>query len=325
MRVRLWISGVVALIWAVSVVGSQAQLDYTIVSYWDSAASTTSSNTVLTGVSGNLAVGNYDDLNGFVYDIANKSYSSLNVYTSTDSVHVSGIQEQRVVGTYYSGGSSYGFVRNLSGTGASSVFSLGEGTQGLALSGNYILATNASGQYIVYNTSNDVISILPIDPQASYVVTGIGNNTVVGYYDGATVHGFTYTFTSDNIENGDLIDNIYISKSTSTTALFTKILGIDETGTLVGISSETAEDGSNSFAFAKAVDDEAATEINPPDTTNTVAYGVDGQKVVGSASQGGNPVGVISQVPEPTTYVLIALGMLVMAISRCKTRFSRQS
>jgi len=320
MRARLWKLGVLALILAGTVVGSYAQTNYQTFEYWESANGT-ATGTGFTGVSKNTAVGNYsydsgNTYNGFVYNLNGGSYSALDLYTTTYSVQVNGIQGQSVVGTYSSDGTdSYGFVRDLSHTGVDSVLSLGAGTKALGISGNYVLGTNAAGKYIVYDTSKqaDQITILPID-ESVFLLTGIGNHTIVGYRnDGSATYGISYTFTTDPADGGDPT-----TINVGTNSLFTAINGIDKQGTIVG-SYSTSEDGSNGVAFVKNANGDVTEVSNSEDTTDTTLTGVDGTTVVGTAKQNNKPVGVLV-VPEPTTYALIALGLFVMAISRCKSR-----
>lgn len=314
MRARLWISGVVALIWAVTTVNSSA-VSYQTVSYWDGTS--TSSNTVLTGISGDLVVGNsnYDGIDqGFVYSIQSQTFSAVSI-GSASYVQAYGISGNQVVGAYGDESASFGYILNLS---TSNLTVLDAGTRLYGISGNYAVGVRNDSESFIYDIGAQDPDLayftIQVDNHAT-TVRAISGNKVVGYYDidGNDTRGFIYTFDSD------------VSKGTFETfeateaSTVTQIFGISSDDKLVGNYSE----GSTFNSFL--IDGAEKTDLSDPDATQTNIYGIDGEKAVGSASKEGQTVGTIAQVPEPTTYVLIALGMLVMAVSRCKARFSRQS
>lgn len=318
MRARLWISGVVALIWAVTTVNSSA-VSYQTVSYWDGTS--TSSNTVLTGISGDLVVGNsfFDEVDhGFVYSIQSQTFSAVSI-ASANYVQAYGISGNQVVGAYGDGTKSFGYILNLN---TSDLTILNAGTLLYGISGNYAVGVlnNSEGgvESFIYDVVKGTYFTLQFTTQfESYATTvrAISGNKVVGYYDRGDndTLGFIYTFASD------MSDGTFETFKATEASTVTQIFGISSDDKLVGNYSE----GSTFNSFL--IDGAEKTDLSDPDASQTNINGIDGQKAVGSASKEGQTVGTIAQVPEPTTYVLIALGMLVMAVSRCKGRFSRQS
>ncbi|PAW79377.1 MAG: hypothetical protein B9S32_02210 [Verrucomicrobia bacterium Tous-C9LFEB] len=309
----------VALIWAVTTVNSSA-VSYQTVSYWD--GSTTSSNTILTGISGDLVVGNsnYEGIDqGFVYSIQSQTFSAVSIGTPANYVQAYGISGNQVVGAYGDETNSYGYILNLS---TSNLTVLDAGTRLYGISGNYAVGVRNDSESFIYDIGAQ-------DPDLSYftlqfesngtsyatTVRAISGNKVVGYYDvdQDDTRGFIYTFTSD------MKVGTFETFEATEASTVTQIFGISSDDKLVGNYSE----GSTFNSFL--IDGAEKTDLSDPDASQTNINGIDGEKAVGSASKQEQTVGVIAQVPEPTTYVLITLGMLVMAVSRCKARFSRQS
>lgn len=329
MRARLWKMGVLALILAGTVVGSSAQNVFTPIQYTD--GNFTATSTVFTGISSNLVigiyVGDYGFNHGFIYDTQNQAnpFSTPIIDALATSTYFYGISGGRIAGTYSTGSESYGFVYNTAAPEDAPV-TLDAGTEALGISGNRVVFSSASGQYGIYDLTNSSSSNLTISrfDDYDYNVKGITGNTVYGYYLDSTIgpegayRGFLYDCLTDNIASFDA------TPAEGTGVLNTTyIYGLTEDGKVIG-TYYASDNPSLPISFVADINGQNQEDYNDPDSSGTELHGKEGQILVGSVTKGVNPVGVLV-VPEPTTYALIALGLFVMAISRCKSRRSPQA
>lgn len=330
MRARLWKMGVLALILAGTVVGSSAQNVFTPIEYWD-VTNGTASSTIFTGISGNLAIGNYNNIDGdhgFIYNTQNQSnpFSAPVINASATSTYFYGISGGRIAGTYSADNQSYGFIYNTAAPIDQRLITLDAGTEAFGISGNRVVFSSASGQYGIYDLTNSSISNLTISrfDDNDYNVKGITGNTVYGYYLDSTIgtggayRGFLYDCLTDSITSFDA------TPAEGTGVLNTTyIYGLTEDGKVIG-TYYASDSPSLPISFVYDISEGNQEDINDPDSSSTELYGKDGQTLVGTVKRDNKTMGVLV-VPEPTTYALIALGLFVMAISRCKSRRSPQA
>lgn len=245
-------------------------------------------DTIFTGISGDKIVGAWQDASGIthglIYNQKESSWTTLDI--SGNMTTPLGIDGNNVVGIYGSAGTA--FVYDLSG--------------GILTEFNN-------------DTSNLGLGVYGIIPR------GISGNSVVGkYMNNSGQHGFVYDLESTTWT---------ILDSPDATPGSTDIW--DVSGSLA-VGGYTDKVDGNGYGFVKDLTDIAdltektwakldAGEGLTPGTDVTIAYGISGDKVVGTFA---DPEGFLYIIPEPSTLALFMSGIAHLTyLWRCRKRMKK--
>ena len=292
--------------------------------------------TDIAGIDGGTIVGNYYDINwvstGFIYNGSN--YSDITLPVSNTGYGITGIQGNTVVG-YYRDYTTPGYTHfshgfSLSGTQFTSYdhplsgFTDNENpwrnqptdTLVIGISGNSVFGTYRlivdpnvaiSDKFIGFVYDGDYTSI-EYPNAASTQVRGISNGIIYGNYQNIVngSYGPTHGFTFDGTVYSDL------SFPNSST---TRIFGVSGS-TVVG--DYTGEDSINhgyifdGFTFT-------TFDYSGPGALGTVLLGINGNTLWGNSydADWNNTafIATLAAIPEPSTYSLIGVGALALAIA----------
>lgn len=342
MTSRLQKLGGMVLVWVAMTAGAVAAPEYITVDY---AGAT---GTSLCGVSGDYAVGNYVDSygasHGFKYTISQPNFTAINVDSGdisnvdAGSTQAYGISGNKIAGSYTVAGVTHGFVYD--GTNYRTVdVASADSSIVHGISGNYAVGystTGAISNAFVYDLTNPgAPKVVSLGVKVAGIAMstfgyGISGNTIVGYYyDGSIDHAFSYTITDSTFDLAELdISASLVPVSVNTDS--TDANGISGSN-IVGFST-----GAGGYYHGFVYDGTDYNLIDDTDstTTDTALYGVDSETgtAVGftlrpdpndsSTSVTHGLIVTSAVVPEPTTYALIGLGLLVMVLSRRKTLFA---
>lgn len=254
-------------------------------------------DTVITGIDGNILVGNYFEnprlSHGFIYD--GRAWTSFDVTGSTE-MKVTGIAGNNIVGWYLDSGTGWGnehgFVynfRTLSFTSYDFPSSLYR-TQFFGIDGSDIIGYS-DNDYFIYNLSTNETKILNIPGSPS----GIDGQYIVGSYNVRV--GF------NTITHGFIYDGLTSATLDMPGATNTKITGIDN-GNIVG------------YGLLYNMDSNVWTALNMPGALNgsTHANAIDGNFIVGNYYDDNIPYshGFLYTIPEPATILMLTFGGLLL-------------
>jgi hypothetical protein len=281
-----------------------------------------------TGISGGRIVGYYDVVSslpsqlyaehGFVYD--DQSFRDLDVPAPARNTHPNGISGGNIVGDYTdTAGKLHGFLydgNRFATLDDPLASSLGKGTLALGIDGHKVV-----GQYsdassfthgFLYNGSTyrtiDDPSNSPQNPGDGTILTAISGNNIVGYSTSSYSYFDGRLIETVNIYHGFLFDGTKFATINSPfgQAGSSQPTGIDG-AKIVGIcrpgfDTQTIEDGFlyNGDSYIRIASGQIGTE----------PHDIDGDFIVGTAKSGGTtPYGFLAVIPEPSTWVLMSLGI----------------
>lgn len=239
-------------------------------------------------IDGDNVVGSYQDAagrHGFVYDGAD--FTSIDVPEAAWT-YAYGIDGSNIVGKYSTGFETLGFIYD--GTAYSTISfpgaedTIAYGVDGGVVVGEYQDAGGAHG--FIY----DGVTYVSLDMAGATRLSawGIDGNHVVGSYNDGSFHGFLYDRVASSYTTLD------VPGATSTHAR-----GIADDHIVGGYCC-----GNNGFIY------NGSNYMILDVLGRTYVYGVDGEKVVGYYVDGEDRA-FIATIPEPTTLLLLAVGMLV--------------
>jgi hypothetical protein len=281
--------------------------------------------TLVRGISGNLAVGYDDNGEGFVYDLQTKSFSFLHDPQADTSGGFSsygtqpiGISDNIVVGDYYDpSGIVHGFkfdgstYTTIDDPSANTTVTY-QGTVAVGISGGTIY-----GQYNVplgfgnflLNGSTFSDFTYPDAPTGAFV-TGMSGNMTVGWYEANfTIQGFVY----NGVSFSTLADPLAAAAPFGQGQTF--VTGMSGSY-IVGYYSTDAGQTHHGFVY----DGSKFTTVDDPlGDDDTRIWGVSGNEIVGTyLHQGYN--GFVATIPEPSSVALLLVGGLVMACGAVRRR-----
>jgi hypothetical protein len=252
-----------------------------------------SRSTMITGISGSNLAGNYTDASGVKHGFLFKdnTWTSFDAPTGATSFLVSGIDGSNVVGTYWYGVNSHGFIYDgsnlttfdLPGTGPFAM------TQIYNIDGSNIIGYG-NGGYFLYNLSTNDKTIIPGIP------CGIDGTNIVGSYndpgyprpDDIFEHGFIYDMTTQSRSILDMPG-----------ARGTKMWDISGSN-IVG------------WGFLYNLTTDTWTPMNMPGAIETYSQSIDGDNIVGYYSDATGGHGFLYTIPEPCSLLLILAGFTFM-------------
>jgi hypothetical protein len=262
--------------------------------------------TIAHGLDGNRIVGSYTVgtvSHGFLYD--GSSFETLD-YPSAHSTYALAISGVNIVGVFgYSQGSQdHSFLYDGSTytelTYPSASSTLATGISGSSIVGSY---TDATGQHgFLYNGSSYMA--IPDHPLTTSwtIPRGIDGSVIVGQYRNATgSHGFLYDGSSYSTLDHPLVADNTAFGTIPRSVSGSNVVGsyLDAFGTVHGFLN----DGSS-----------WTTIDGPSGTTGTEVFGVSGNVIVGKYQEAsGFQHGFIAVIPEPSSLVLAAFGLLLFA------------
>ena len=274
------------------------------------------SSTHAYGIDGDNIVGRYSDgsgTHGFMYD--GTDYTPLD-YPDANETYAYGIDGDNIVGGYNSSGTvRHGF--HYDGTTYTQLDVPGSiRTFASDIDGSHIVGLFWSGDdYLWYGFDYDGTTYTPLEvPGASATYArGIDGGNIVGrYLDGSGTRSFMYDGTDYT-----LLD---VPGASSTSAY-----GIDG-GNIVGYYSVVVGYNYNEmFGEMHPVYEEHGfiydgttyTTLDVPGASATYARGIDGNNIVGYYIDGsGNSHGFLTTIPEPSTALLLCLGLMALATGR---------
>ena len=281
---------------------------------WTTLDHPDAADTELYAISDSTILGSYTDssggIHGTLYD--GSTWHTLDHPDATAGTYLSGIagNGNTIVGNYYIGGTSHGFSydrststwQTLDVQGATSSYI--DQIDGNKMVGNYVTAAMAANDWkgILYDGSNWTTIEYPT--AASTSVYDIDDANIVGTYrvgsySGGTFHGFSYDGSNWQALNYP-------------TATDTWILGIDGDN-IVGAYEDSS--GTNHGLF---YDGSTWYTLDAPGATYTDVYHIDGANMVGlyEDSSGAYHGFMVTVVPEPTTALLLGLGLVGLSMRR---------
>jgi hypothetical protein len=262
------------------------------------------------GIDGDNIVGNYSDSNGqhgFLYN--GTGWRSLD-YPGATSTSIYGISGNNIVGTHLDS-RQRAFLYDgtdwvsLSYPGSSWTFTA-SGVCGGKVVGNYFVdhppypgpGYSMHAAYVYDNGTWTTMS--PLWGTSVPYPRAISGDTIIGsYYKGLHVEGsVSYTAEHGFVYDGNTCTALDYPGSAQTV-----LYGISA-GTLVGSYEDS---GHNWHGFL--YDGSSWTAVDYPGGSRTNLYAIDGNRIVGSYWDGtGTRHSFLLTVPEPATWVLVALG-----------------
>jgi hypothetical protein len=248
-----------------------------------------STNTQVSGVSGNNVVGSYADNSGnhgFLYNASTAAYTTINAPGSI-STSASDVSGSTVVGTYEDNNSvSHGFLYNATTASYTTIDPPGSRDTTInAISGSIVVGYyDVSGygfhfQYgFSYNVATSVYTTIDPPGTANVDLTAVSGSTILGSYFVIPVLGFPYGFLY-NVTTASY--TILSDPGVSVPGQVATIPSGSSGNNVVGDNYDPG--GINSYGFLYNTSTATYTTIAPDGSAQTYVTGVSGSNVVGSA------------------------------------------
>jgi hypothetical protein len=275
-------------------------------------------NTYPRDVEGDYVAGFYNTSASFPYDRAFLFDMGLSTWTALDKpgaidTRLGGVSGGKMVGAYQdSTGKTHGVIYDIVAQTWTTLDKPGQMFTALyGIDGDNIVGVYGSNTPFVYNTTdplNPTWTTLSMANTSRINPRGISGNIVVGDYRTAGGYPVQHSFIYD-LASPSTWQTVDIAGATLGS---TDMWGVSD-GKIVGDYSDA--DGSHGFLYDTTVpadDPGRLTIIDFPGSRDTIAYGISGNTIVGTHA---DPEGFVytMPVPEPTTWALIACGMLTLA------------